>query len=34
MKRDHMKNNLYEKAGGPWVAAVMGFLNEGNIPYE
>ena len=25
---------LYRKSGCPWSAAVMGFLNELNIPYE
>ena len=29
-----MKITLYRKAGCPWSAAVMGFLNELNIPYE
>ena len=29
-----MKITLYKKAGCPWSAAVMGFLNELNIPYE
>ena len=25
---------LYRKSGCPWSAAVMGFMNELNIPYE
>jgi glutaredoxin len=25
---------LYRKSGCPWSAAVMGFLNELNLPYE
>jgi glutaredoxin len=25
---------LYKKSGCPWAAAVMGFLNELNVPYE
>lgn len=25
---------VYRKSGCPWSAAVMGFLNELNIPYE
>jgi glutaredoxin len=29
-----MKIILYRKSGCPWSAAVMGFLNELNIPYE
>jgi glutaredoxin len=29
-----MKITLYRKSGCPWSAAVMGFLNELNIPYE
>jgi glutaredoxin len=29
-----MKITLYRKAGCPWSAAVMGFLNELNIPFE
>ncbi|PZR73011.1 MAG: NrdH-redoxin [Chthoniobacterales bacterium] len=29
-----MKITLYRKSGCPWSAAVMGFLNEMNIPYE
>ena len=29
-----MKISLYRKSGCPWSAAVMGFLNELNIPYE
>jgi glutaredoxin len=29
-----MKIVLYRKSGCPWSAAVMGFLNELNIPYE
>ncbi len=29
-----MKITLYKKAGCPWAAAVMGFLNELNVPYE
>jgi glutaredoxin 3 len=29
-----MKVTLYRKSGCPWSAAVMGFLNEMNIPYE
>ena len=28
-----MKITLYKKAGCPWSAAVIGFLNELNIPY-
>jgi glutaredoxin len=29
-----MKITLYKKAGCPWAASVMGFLNELNVPYE
>jgi glutaredoxin len=29
-----MKIILYPKSGCPWSAAVMGFLNEMNIPFE
>ena len=29
-----MKITLYKKAGCPWSAAIIGFLNELNIPYE
>ena len=29
-----MKITLYRKSGCPWSAAVMGFLNELNLPYE
>ena len=29
-----MKITLYRKSGCPWSAAVMGFLDEMNIPYE
>jgi glutaredoxin 3 len=29
-----MKITLYRKSGCPWSAAVMGFLNGLNIPYE
>ena len=29
-----MKIIVYRKSGCPWSAAVMGFLNELNIPYE
>ncbi len=29
-----MKITFYRKSGCPWSAAVMGFLNELNIPYE
>jgi glutaredoxin 3 len=29
-----MKITIYRKSGCPWSAAVMGFLNELNIPYE
>ncbi len=29
-----MKITLYKKSGCPWAAAVMGFLNELNVPYE
>ena len=29
-----MRIILYRKSGCPWSAAVMGFLNELNIPYE
>ncbi len=29
-----MKITLYKKSGCPWAAAVVGFLNELNIPYE
>jgi glutaredoxin len=29
-----MKIILYRKSGCPWSAAVIGFLNELNIPYE
>ncbi len=30
----NMKVVLYRKSGCPWSAAVMGFLNEMNIPYQ
>jgi glutaredoxin len=30
----NMKITLYRKSGCPWSAAVMGFLNELNIPFE
>jgi glutaredoxin 3 len=29
-----MKVMLYKKSGCPWAAAVTGFLNELNVPYE
>ena len=29
-----MKITLYRKSGCPWSAAVIGFLNELNVPYE
>ncbi len=29
-----MKITLYKKSGCPWAAAVVGFLNELNVPYE
>ncbi len=29
-----MKIAIYKKSGCPWAAAVMGFLNELNVPYE
>jgi glutaredoxin len=29
-----MKITIYRKSGCPWSAAVMGFLNEMNIPCE
>jgi glutaredoxin len=29
-----MKITVYRKSGCPWSAAVMGFLNEMNIPFE
>ncbi len=29
-----MKIALYKKSGGPWAAAVAGFLNELNVPFE
>jgi glutaredoxin len=29
-----VKITLYKKSGCPWAAAVMGFLNELNVPYE
>jgi glutaredoxin 3 len=29
-----MKITLYRKSGCPWSAAVIGFLNELNIPHE
>ena len=29
-----MKITLYKKAGCPWSAAVIGFLNELNVPFE
>ncbi len=29
-----MRITLYKKSGCPWAAAVVGFLNELNIPYE
>ena len=29
-----MKITLYKKSGCPWAAAVMGFLNELNMPYD
>ena len=29
-----MKITIYRKSGCPWSAAVIGFLNELNIPYE
>jgi glutaredoxin 3 len=33
--RDSIMNiTVYRKSGCPWSAAVMGFLNEMNIPYQ
>ncbi|HJT80915.1 MAG TPA: glutaredoxin family protein [Chthoniobacterales bacterium] len=29
-----MKTTVYRKSGCPWSAAVIGFLNELNIPHE
>lgn len=29
-----MKITLYKKSGCPWAAAVIGFLNELNIPFQ
>ncbi len=29
-----MKILVYKKSGCPWAAAVVGFLNELNVPYE
>ena len=29
-----MTITLYKKSGCPWAAAVIGFLNELNVPYE
>jgi glutaredoxin 3 len=29
-----MKVTLYRKSGCPWSAAVVGFLNELNVPFE
>ncbi len=29
-----MKIILYKKSGCPWAAAVIGFLNELNVPFE
>ena len=29
-----MKVTLYKKSGCPWAAAVAGFLNELNVPFE
>ncbi|HEV2248562.1 MAG TPA: glutaredoxin family protein [Terriglobia bacterium] len=29
-----MKITLYTKSGCPWAAAIIGFLNELNVPYE
>jgi hypothetical protein len=29
-----VKITLYKKAGCPWSAAIIGFLDELNIPYE
>ncbi len=29
-----MKITVYKKAGCPWAAAVIGFLNELSVPYE
>lgn len=29
-----MKLILYKKSGCPWAAAVIGFLNELNVPFE
>ncbi|HWL53714.1 MAG TPA: glutaredoxin family protein [Chthoniobacteraceae bacterium] len=29
-----MKITLYKKSGCPWAAAVIGFLNELNLPFE
>jgi glutaredoxin len=29
-----MKTTLYKKAGCPWSAAVIGFLNEPDVPFE
>ncbi len=29
-----MKITVYKKAGCPWAAAIIGFLNELSVPYE
>jgi glutaredoxin len=29
-----MKITVYRKSGCPWSAAIVGFLNELNVPYE
>ncbi len=29
-----MKITVFKKSGCPWAAAVLGFLNELNVPYE
>jgi len=34
MESTVMKIIVYRKSGCPWSAAVMGFLDELNIPYE
>jgi glutaredoxin len=31
---NRMKITLYKKAGCPWSAAVIGFLDELSVPYE
>src|SRR5579859_1244274 len=34
LSHNSMTITLYKKSGCPWAAAVMGFLNELNVPYE